>query len=86
MMQASFRGRSNFFTEDTAHSKGELFAVRFLPRGIQDLLLPLVDAHESVYSVGKVSYNGTWYSKELAVMVDIGYKFAISWRHCCFVN
>lgn len=76
MMQASLRGRSSFLTEDTSHSKGELFPVRLLPLGIQDIILPQVDAHESVYSVDKVSYNGTWYSKGLAVIVGIGYKFA----------
>ncbi|XP_071839080.1 uncharacterized protein [Apostichopus japonicus] len=82
-MQATFRGRTTFLTEDTIHTKGEMFPVRLLPLNIQDEILPLVGEHESVYSVGKVSYNGTWYSKGLAVIVDVGYKFGMI--DMCFI-
>ncbi|PIK50491.1 hypothetical protein BSL78_12620 [Apostichopus japonicus] len=72
-MQATYHGSQNFLTEDAlTHSKGDLYPVRLLPQTIQAQVLLLVGGNESVYSVGKVCYNGSFYSKGLAVAVEEG--------------
>lgn len=84
LMQASYRTQSNLLSDDFInHTKGDLFPVRLLPRDIQNQLLPIVGPTECVYSVGTVSYNGASYSKGLAVVVGIGYRFAII--DICFI-
>lgn len=81
-MQASFRSRPNFLSQDVLHhSNGELYPIRLLPHGIEVALLPLVGPSESVYTVSKVQVNGTWYEVGLAVIVgssrtEYSYQFA----------
>ncbi|KAJ8032742.1 hypothetical protein HOLleu_22774 [Holothuria leucospilota] len=86
---AWMRSKITYLVHDNIeHTCGSLTPVRTLFNQIQQLLYPLLGRAESVYTVKKVRYDGTWYSQGCTVAVGFTQEKFVEFalvEICCII-